>query len=90
MLNIVVEGCCHGELPKIYDSVLRMEQVLSVMYCDFFFLYFTRVYRGQDGRACPLLFERVSTVAYSTGSKTQFSDEAHTRIPCAGMFISIF
>lgn len=26
-LNIVVEGCCHGELPKIYASVLKMEQV---------------------------------------------------------------
>lgn len=26
-LNIVVEGCCHGELPKIYASVQRMEQV---------------------------------------------------------------
>lgn len=26
-LNIVVEGCCHGELPKIYASVLKMQQV---------------------------------------------------------------
>lgn len=26
-LNIVVEGCCHGELPRIYASVLTMEQV---------------------------------------------------------------
>lgn len=26
-LNIVVEGCCHGELPKIYASVHKMEQV---------------------------------------------------------------
>ncbi|CAN0501897.1 unnamed protein product [Ectocarpus sp. 8 AP-2014] len=26
-LNIVVEGCCHGELPAIYASVLKMEQV---------------------------------------------------------------
>lgn len=26
-LNIVVEGCCHGELPQIYASVQRMEQV---------------------------------------------------------------
>lgn len=26
-LNIVVEGCCHGELPKIYASVLKTEQV---------------------------------------------------------------
>ncbi|CAM9284057.1 unnamed protein product [Ectocarpus sp. 13 AM-2016] len=25
-LNIVVEGCCHGELPAIYASVLKMEQ----------------------------------------------------------------
>lgn len=30
-LNIVVEGCCHGELPNIYASVHKMEQVrLSV------------------------------------------------------------
>lgn len=28
-LNIVVEGCCHGELPTIYASVLRMEQVMK-------------------------------------------------------------
>lgn len=27
-LNIVVEGCCHGELPNIYASVLKMQQVL--------------------------------------------------------------
>ncbi|CAN0558053.1 unnamed protein product [Ectocarpus sp. 12 AP-2014] len=26
-MNIVVEGCCHGELPAIYASVLKMEQV---------------------------------------------------------------
>ena len=26
-LNIVVEGCCHGELPIIYASVLKMQQV---------------------------------------------------------------
>lgn len=26
-LNIVVEGCCHGELPKIYGSVQKMERV---------------------------------------------------------------
>lgn len=26
-LNIVVEGCCHGELPKIYASVEKMERV---------------------------------------------------------------
>lgn len=37
-LNILVEGCCHGELPKIYASVLRMEQVrlmvLRVIFCS--------------------------------------------------------
>lgn len=26
-LNIVVEGCCHGELPAIYASVHKLEQV---------------------------------------------------------------
>lgn len=26
-LNIVVEGCCHGELPNIYASVQKMQQV---------------------------------------------------------------
>ena len=26
-LNIVVEGCCHGDLSRIYASVLKMEQV---------------------------------------------------------------
>jgi hypothetical protein len=25
-LNIVVEGCCHGELDKIYASIARMEE----------------------------------------------------------------
>lgn len=29
-LNIVVEGCCHGELPNIYASVQRMEKVFTV------------------------------------------------------------
>ncbi|CAM9371145.1 unnamed protein product [Scytosiphon promiscuus] len=29
-LNIVVEGCCHGELPRIYASVLKMEQVQGI------------------------------------------------------------
>eukprot|EP00953_Heterococcus_sp_UTEX-ZZ885_P031558 16550-Heterococcus_DN1.PRE.2 len=29
-LNIVVEGCCHGELDKIYASIARMEQAQGV------------------------------------------------------------
>lgn len=28
-LNIVVEGCCHGELECIYASVLQIQKVLS-------------------------------------------------------------
>lgn len=35
-LNIVVEGCCHGELPKIYASVVKMEQVNFVIFHIFF------------------------------------------------------
>lgn len=27
-LNIVVEGCCHGELECIYASVLQIQKVL--------------------------------------------------------------
>lgn len=40
-LNIVVEGCCHGELPNIYASVVKMEQVFRnfvifrVLFCGF-------------------------------------------------------
>lgn len=37
-LNIVVEGCCHGELPNIYASVVKMEQVFRnfVIFCVYF------------------------------------------------------
>ncbi len=24
--QIAIEGCCHGELPKIYDTILQSEQ----------------------------------------------------------------
>jgi hypothetical protein len=29
-LNIVVEGCCHGELDKIYASIARMEKAQGI------------------------------------------------------------
>lgn len=45
-LNIVVEGCCHGELPKIYASVLKMEQVFFVK-----FRVIMQILNG-DGSAC--------------------------------------
>lgn len=30
-LNVVVEGCCHGELDKIYASVLRLEKEQGII-----------------------------------------------------------
>eukprot|EP00752_Nemacystus_decipiens_P014837 g13209.t1 len=55
-LNIVVEGCCHGELPKIYASVQKLEQVqgikVDLLICcgDFQCLRSTQDYAGL---ACP-------------------------------------
>lgn len=49
-LNIVVEGCCHGELPAIYASVLKMEQVGALCrllsYSNLKCAYFEFVGRG--------------------------------------------
>ena len=51
-LNIVVEGCCHGELPKIYASVLKMQQVISFIFVIFCCLLL-QILNG-SGSACGL------------------------------------
>ncbi|CAM9984150.1 unnamed protein product [Ascophyllum nodosum] len=61
-LNIVVEGCCHGELPIIYASVLKMQQrqgiKVDLLICcgDFQCLRNTQDFRGL---ACPDKYKRL-------------------------------
>ncbi|CAB1120964.1 unnamed protein product [Ectocarpus sp. CCAP 1310/34] len=63
-LNIVVEGCCHGELPAIYASVLKMEQIkgikVDLLICcgDFQCLRNTKDF---DGLACPDKYKHLGT-----------------------------
>ncbi|CAM9554255.1 unnamed protein product [Pylaiella littoralis] len=63
-LNIVVEGCCHGELPRIYASVQKMEQVqrikVDLLICcgDFQCL---RSEQDYAGLACPDKHKKLGT-----------------------------